>query len=90
MWRTAPLPRDWKRIRARVLRRDRGMCTWPGCGEKATEVDHVNGPDDHRIDSLRSLCAPHHRQVTAQQANAARWSKWQPRKRPQEKHPGLA
>ena len=87
-WRTAPLPRDWKRIRAKVLRRDGGLCQWPGCTEPATDVDHMGDPNDHRLEMLQSLCGWHHRRKTATEAGRS----YRPpsSKRPPEKHPGIA
>lgn len=89
--RTSPLPKAWKMIRANVLRRDNWQCVWiredtgRACGVKATDVDHINDPNDHRHANLRSLCGYHHKQHTAQQggdANAAKYKK-------QKSHPGI-
>ena len=88
-WRTSPLPKGWKRIRAQVLKRDGGRCTWPGCDAVATDVDHTAGPDDHRLEVLRSLCGPHHRSVTGRQAAAKSPTKWRSPRRAAEPHPGL-
>lgn len=75
--RTSPLPRDWKRIRAAVLERDGWRCTevrgdtGRRCDARATDVDHMGDPDDHRLCMLRSLCAHHHRRVTGRQGGGA-------------------
>jgi len=88
--RTQPLPRDWGRIRKRVLRRDQGICYV--CGRPgATHVDHVvpasrGGSDDEA--NLRAICGECHGRKTAGEANAAN-PKAQPRKRAEEEHPGL-
>jgi 5-methylcytosine-specific restriction endonuclease McrA len=88
--RTVPLPRDWKTIRARVLRRHAHICHV--CGEAgADEVDHVvpavrGGTDDE--ENLRPIhgwrtgknC---HLHKTAQEAHG------EARRRPAEKHPGM-
>jgi 5-methylcytosine-specific restriction protein A len=53
---------DWQRLRKRILARD-PICTWPGCTERATDVDHIvsrrkGGSEDER--NLRGLCHVHH------------------------------
>lgn len=71
--RTTPLPPDWWRRRAIVLKRDGYRCvhiredTGQRCVEKATDVDHIGEPDDHRLHMLQSLCAWHHNQKTGSQ-----------------------
>lgn len=52
----------WK-LRLFVLERDFYVCQDPGCGQAATEVDHIvprrkGGTDS--LDNLQSLCKPHH------------------------------
>jgi len=52
----------WRRLRAAALRRDGRRCAVPGCGARATHVDHVvsrrrGGAD--ALHNLRSLCAHH-------------------------------
>ena len=87
--RTQPLPRDWGRIRKRILRRDHGRCYV--CGRHgATHVDHVvpasrGGSDDDA--NLRAICGECHGRKTAAEANAAN-PMAKPRKRKEEKHPG--
>ena len=79
------LPRDWHKIRARILKLDGYRCCWVEAGQRctarATDVDHVVRGDDHRDENLQSLCVPHHRRKTAAEIPRA--------KRPPEKHPGL-
>lgn len=95
--RTVPLPPNWAEIRQEALDRDGHRCTWklPKSGERcprrATDVDHMGDPDDHRLFKLRSLCGRHHALVTSKQGVQARAKKKQPRKRDrrQERHPGL-
>lgn len=55
--------KHWKALRARALQRDRNICTTPGCGERATIVDHKKTrPNTQQptpfdvLDNLRSLC----------------------------------
>lgn len=71
--RTAPLPADWPKRRAIVLKRDGYRCvhiredTGRRCIERATDVDHLGEPDDHRLSMLQSLCSYHHGQKTSSQ-----------------------
>lgn len=95
--RSAPLPKGWARIRARILRRDQHACQWPVitggvCGEPANQVDHkinaAQGADDHSETNLWSLCQWHHDRKTGREASAVAHAK-PPRARPAEAHPGL-
>lgn len=56
----------WKALRAEALSRDHWRCTVPGCGTKATHVDHVisrrNGGASV-LANLRSLCRDHDNQI---------------------------
>ncbi|MEV7264192.1 HNH endonuclease signature motif containing protein [Micromonospora aurantiaca] len=59
----------WRQTRAQVLRLFPG-CTEPGCDERATEVDHIDGlgprgPRGHDLTNLRAYCKPHHSRRTA-------------------------
>ena len=86
--RTAPLPPDWPARRRAALERDGYRCvkirgdTGERCPDRATDVDHMGAPDDHRLHMLQSLCAFHHARKTAAQGGRARPKKVQP------KHPG--
>lgn len=55
----------WLRLRAAVLRRARGKCEVPGCGQKACVVDHIqsrrSGGSD-TMQNLRALCRQHDNQ----------------------------
>lgn len=95
--RTAPLPKGWARIRARILKRDGWVCQWPVstgglCREPANQVDHkvnaAQGVDDHGDANLWALCQWHHAQKTGREASAAAHAR-SPRARPAEGHPGL-
>lgn len=57
------------------------------CTHPATEVHHINGPLDHRLSSLRSICRDHHQQETQAEARVARAKV--ARKRVTQPHPGL-
>lgn len=92
-WRSSTrarrLPRDWRDRRQRVLARDQYLCQ--DCGAEATEVDHAGDPDDHDLDSLRSLCKSCHMRRTQRQAAAARKAagRYVSKYRRPEKHPGI-
>jgi hypothetical protein len=66
----------WRTLRAAALRSDGYCCTVPGCGARATHVDHVDTrprcveptPFD-RIDNLRSLCGTHDAQIKERPAS---------------------
>jgi 5-methylcytosine-specific restriction enzyme A len=51
---------EWKLLRWEALDRDHHRCVTPGCGRRATRVDHIlsrgrGGPD--ALSNLRCLCA---------------------------------
>lgn len=82
------LPSNWPDIVRTVKRRD-PACTWPGCDQPATDVDHIGNKHDHRLGNLRGLCSPHHRERTASQARAAHAAAYAKAKRPTPVHPAL-
>jgi 5-methylcytosine-specific restriction endonuclease McrA len=92
------LPKDWSRIRKRILNRDQHRCrhvrydTGRPCGEYATEVDHII-PDDNDADSnLQALCTYHHGQKSGREgaeAKARERRKHERRLRRTEVHPAL-
>ena len=53
----------WKRVRKIVMERDHRECCYIGCGEEATQVDHIVpvslGGDYYALDNLRAICAHH-------------------------------
>lgn len=56
----------WKRLRKARFRIDRGTCTVPGCGQRASVVDHIidrNAGGTDTLDNLRSLCRQHDNQI---------------------------
>lgn len=89
--RTSPLPDKWRFIRANVLKRDKYQCQWVRedtgllCLERATDVDHIDDPDNHKHSNLQSLCSWHHDQKTASQGGRANAAKY---KKPKS-HPGI-
>jgi 5-methylcytosine-specific restriction endonuclease McrA len=59
----------WKKLRDFVINRDGGICTIPGCGQKAEIVHHIIPVNDENCNdpnivwnpnNLTSLCAFHH------------------------------
>jgi 5-methylcytosine-specific restriction protein A len=76
------LPKDWKRLRLRVLARDGHRCR--SCGSPANQCDHIIANDDHDMANLQSLCEPCHKAKTI----AERPPSLPPRRRPSERHPG--
>lgn len=91
--RASRLPSDWATRRLRVLRRDGYRCQWreddvPGiCGERGSDVDHINPGDDHSPENLQTLCRWHHARKSAAEGNAAR-KPTASRYRKPEGHPG--
>lgn len=95
-WRRRPLPRDWPRIRARVLARDGYRCVQVlddgrACPGTKLEVDHIreDGPDS--MDNLQTLCHWHHAKKThahAQDQYAKRMKEVRSRFPRNNEHPG--
>lgn len=73
--RAKRLPKDWAKIRARVLRRDGHTCRACGglrCGNQRLEVDHINRGDDHSLTNLQTLGHACHQVKTLAEATEAR------------------
>lgn len=91
--RRSELPPDWPQIRARILARDEGRCTWvtegDRCSEDATDVDHIRDRHDHRPENLASLCGWHHDRKSSAEGNAAQRGRRRTERHPREAHPGL-
>src|SRR5690349_2006592 len=97
--RVTPLPPNWEtETRPRILARDKQACQWPVaadgtvCGAYAYRVDHrkpahLGGGDDD--DNLWALCDRHTRFKDSREGGMAAAAKRIPRRRPQERHPGL-
>jgi 5-methylcytosine-specific restriction endonuclease McrA len=68
--RSARLPKNWHRIRRRILRRD--IVCQVCLNRPAIEVDHITPGDDHSPENLQGICTDCHRSKTAREANAAR------------------
>lgn len=94
------LPSAWDRTRARILKRDHGICHV--CHRRgADEVDHLDAGDDHRDSNLAAIHNdPCHAQKSAAEgaasarggAQAAARRALLPHastSRPAERHPGL-
>lgn len=83
------LPRDWPERRSSVLERDDYRCQlrYRGvCAGRATDVDHRDRGDDHRLANLQAACSPCHSRKSSAEGNAARPARKQPIT---EAHPGL-
>jgi 5-methylcytosine-specific restriction protein A len=89
--RRSRLPPDWEARRIKVRRRAGRQCEHiehgARCPLPGNECDHIIPGDDHSLENLQWLCAPHHREKTQREAAAglAKVSE----KRPRERHPGL-
>lgn len=57
----------WQKLRAQVLEGEPlcRHCAARGLTEPATDVDHMNGADDNRLESLQPLCHSCHSTKTA-------------------------
>lgn len=70
------LPKDWPRIRRRIIRRDGGVCValysdGRRCELPGTDVDHIIPGDDHRDANLRLLCSWHHTRKSSSEGGTA-------------------
>jgi 5-methylcytosine-specific restriction protein A len=84
--RRRPLPADWSRRRAAVLRRD-PVCRL--CGKRpSTEVDHRDAEGSDTLSNLQGACTPCHKAKTHAESLQAR-GHGALRRRPEEKHPGI-
>lgn len=89
-WSSTPLPHNWDKIRARILKRDpRCRINGPRCTVATTEVDHIYGRGSHDDRNLQGVCASCHRDKTNMEAAAARRRMWGKAKRSSEQHPGV-
>lgn len=90
--RRSRLPRDWDRIRTRVLSRAAYQCQAiehdPRCDGRATDVDHIRPGDNHSLDNLQALSAVCHRAKTAHETNVRNRVRARMRLHPAEPHPG--
>lgn len=63
---------QWQRLRKTILARD-PICTWPGCSERSTDVDHIVAKRKGGSESetnLRGLCHEHHSLKTVREDGA--------------------
>ena len=84
--RKAGLPADWPSRRVRVLQRDRFICR--RCGAAATDVDHIDGGDDHSLGNLQALCHSCHMKKTGAAGGTAPRRRRRLHREPG-RHPGL-
>ena len=92
--RRARLPRNWRTLRLRVLRRDGYICQarfseGQLCGQPATDVDHIEPGDDHSMANLRALCAWCHARKSATEGGTAAAQTRVRTERPKPTHPAL-
>lgn len=92
--RRARLPKDWPRIRRRIIRRDKGACVatysdGTQCGMPGTDVDHIVPGDDHRDENLQLLCTWHHARKSAHEGGTAAALTRVHTDRPKPTHPAL-
>jgi 5-methylcytosine-specific restriction protein A len=86
------LPSNWEYLKHEVMVRDGGRCQirWDdGCEGEATDVDHVDPGDDHRLENLQAGCGHCHARKSAREGNNAKAKLRRMRKRPTGRHPGL-
>lgn len=85
------LPANWAtEIVPAVMTRDGHRCRirWDeGCEIEATEVDHKQRGDDHRMVNLQAACSWCHGKKSSAEGHAAR--KYLSTRRRPERHPGL-
>jgi 5-methylcytosine-specific restriction endonuclease McrA len=92
--RRTRLPKDWARIRRRIIRRDKGVCqaTYSDgaqCGLPGTDVDHIVHGDDHSDANLQLLCAWHHARKSSSEGGTAAATTRVRTARPTPAHPAL-
>lgn len=92
--RRARLPKDWPRIRRRIIRRDEGQCaavysTGERCVRTDVEVDHIVPGDDHSDTNLQCLCVWHHARKSAAEGGTASALTRVRTARPTPTHPAL-
>lgn len=78
--RREELPKDWAKIRLRVLTRCGYRCEHIGpsgarCMATATDVDHALGRTIHDDDALQGLCVEHHKRKTAVESREGKVAK---------------
>jgi 5-methylcytosine-specific restriction endonuclease McrA len=87
------LPKDWPKIRRRIIRRDKS-CVWPmsdgtKCSAEGTDVDHIIPGDDHSEENLRLLCKWHHQKKSSSEGGRAAALTRVTINRPKPTHPAL-
>jgi len=88
--RASRLPSNWTALRRAVLKRDNNSCQIqePGCLGRATEVDHIQAGDDHRLSNLQAACRACHAAKSGREGNAAKARLRAARFRKKPTHPG--
>lgn len=88
--RASRLPKNWHRVRAFVLERDRRTCQIRSdrCTLIANQVDHVIAGDNHDPSNLRAVCSACHATKSSREGSTAATERRKLRYRPIAKHPG--
>ena len=88
--RASRLPSNWTALRGAVLKRDNYSCQIkePGCQGRATDVDHIQAGDNHRLDNLRAACRTCHQSKSSREGNEAKARLRAARYRRKPTHPG--
>ncbi|GGX27030.1 hypothetical protein GCM10010353_47860 [Streptomyces chryseus] len=88
------LPKDWPRIRRRIIRRDGGVCAarysdGRRCELPGTDVDHIIPGDNHSATNLQLLCTWHHTHKSSSEGGTAAALTRASIHRPRPTHPAL-
>lgn len=88
--RKGRLPTNWTALRRAVLKRDNYSCQIkePGCQGRATDVDHIQAGDDHRLANLQAACRTCHQAKSSREGNQAKARLRAARFRKKPTHPG--
>src|SRR6185503_10469103 len=88
---TRQLPPNWSALRRTILARDGNTCQlqYPGCSQRATDVDHIVPGDDHNLNNLQGACSSCHSIKSSREGVFERIRRKRLTKRPTEHHPGL-
>lgn len=88
--RAQRLPSNWTALRGAVLKRDNYSCQikGPSCLGRATDADHIQAGDDHRLSNLQASCRTCHQAKSSKEGNEAKAALRAARFRKPPRHPG--